>query len=188
MRSILLVFTALLVVRCNAPDYLADPPNRLSTYGLFEGVAAAQQPVEGVVAYAVNSQLFADYAVKYRFIKLPGGRPAVYDRTQTFDMPVGTIIAKTFSYPKDVRDLTQGERLLETRLLIHGKDGWGGQLSVRLGNQHLAPCHYMIEGIGLVTAARDPLECARPPACYMNLVLASDDKRRNSEVGSYELA
>ena len=41
-------------------------------------------------------------------------------------MPVGTIIAKTFSYPRDFRDLSQGERLLETRLLIHGKGGWGG--------------------------------------------------------------
>jgi uncharacterized repeat protein (TIGR03806 family) len=126
MRCSLLLSTVLLAVGCGAPDYLADPPNRLSAYGLFEGDPAAQQPADGVVAYVVNSQLFADYAVKYRFIKLPDGRPAVYDPTQTFDMPVGTIIVKTFSYPRDYRDLTQGERLLETRLLIHGRDGWGG--------------------------------------------------------------
>lgn len=85
-----------MVVRCSAPDYLAVPPNRLSTYGLFEGDGASQQPEDGVVPYAINSQLFSDYAMKRRFIKLPGGQPAAYDPTQTFELPVRTIIATAF--------------------------------------------------------------------------------------------
>jgi uncharacterized repeat protein (TIGR03806 family) len=121
-----IIALALVLMSCGTRDYLADPPNRLSTYGLFEGDGVSQTPVDGVVPYSVNSELFTDYAVKRRFIKLPGQQPAVYDTDQTFEMPVGTIIAKTFFYPKDMTDLSLGERLLETRLLIHGKEGWGG--------------------------------------------------------------
>jgi len=113
-------------VSCGRTDYLADPPNRLSTYRLFEGYGATQVPVRGVVPYDVNSELFSDYSEKRRFIRLPGKQPAAYDPEQTFDMPVGTIIAKTFSYPRDMRDPSLGERLIETRLLIHGPEGWGG--------------------------------------------------------------
>ena len=94
MRSVFLAIAVLLVAQCRPPDYLSDPPNRLSTYRLFEGDGASQNPEEGVIPYTVNSPLFSDYAMKRRFIQLPGGQPAVYDPTQTFDMPVGTIIAK----------------------------------------------------------------------------------------------
>lgn len=116
---------ALLLSACGDPDYLADPPHRLSSYDLFDDVVA-QVPARGVVPYGVNSELFADYAWKRRFIKLPQGLHATYRPDRTFDMPVGTILVKTFSYPRDMTDPSLGERLLETRLLIHGKDGWGG--------------------------------------------------------------
>ena len=116
----------LLLASCSERDYLADPPNRLSSFDLFEGDGATQHPVHGVVAYRINSQLFSDYAYKKRFIRLPEGLPAKYHPVDTFELPVGTIIAKTFSYPRDFRDPSLGERLLETRLLIHGKEGWGG--------------------------------------------------------------
>src|SRR5262249_19674298 len=35
-------------------------------------------------------------------------------------------LAKTFSYLHDRRDPSQGQRLIETRLLVHGGDGWSG--------------------------------------------------------------
>lgn len=126
MRSAWIIIAAMVLTACGTPDYLSDPPNRLSSYGLFEGDGTSQLPVDGVVPYSVNSELFSDYAAKRRFIRLPDGKPAVYDPAQSFEMPVGTILAKTFSYPRDMRDPSLGERLLETRLLIHGKDGWGG--------------------------------------------------------------
>ncbi len=127
MTRLVLTLAAILTASsCGTPDYLSDPPNRLSSYGLFANDGVSQQPVYGVVPYKVNSQLFTDYAYKRRFIKLPGSKPAIYDPIKTFEMPVGTIIAKTFSYPRDMRDLSLGERLVETRLMIHGQDGWGG--------------------------------------------------------------
>ncbi len=102
------------------------PPERLSEYGLFVGNGALQQPAEGVIPYDLNSALFTDYALKYRFIKLPPGMHANYRDREAFDFPVGTVVAKTFAYPNDVRDLSRGQRLIETRILVRKPDGWVG--------------------------------------------------------------
>ena len=93
---------------------------------LFEGDPAAQQPADGVIPYDLNSALFSDYAEKYRFIKLPPGTHANYSADQVFEFPVGTVIAKTFAFPRDARDPSQGRRLIETRILKHEPDGWVG--------------------------------------------------------------
>ena len=104
---------------------------RLSQYGLFAGDRAAQQPAAGVIPYDLNSALFSDYAEKFRFIKLPAGTHATYSADDVFDFPVGTVIAKTFAYPRDARDPSKGRRLIETRILKHEPDGWVG-LPLRL--------------------------------------------------------
>lgn len=101
---------------------------------------------EGVVAYELSTGLFSDYAHKLRTVWLPAGTSARYDANDTFDFPIGTIISKTFYYPidasttggKDVVLRTDDSsadfagqgldlkrvRLVETRLLVHRKDGW----------------------------------------------------------------
>lgn len=104
----------------------AGPPERLSQYGLFQGDGASQEPAPGVIPYDLNSALFSDYAVKYRFVKLPAGTHATYSDREAFDFPIGTVIAKTFAYPKDARDPSKGRRLIETRILKHEPDGWVG--------------------------------------------------------------
>lgn len=101
-------------------------PEKLSEYGLFLGDGSTQEPVEGMIPYDLNTPLFTDYAVKYRFVKLPSSRSAIYDETGAFDFPVGTIIAKTFASLHDMTDPAKGRRLLETRLLIHEPNGWVG--------------------------------------------------------------
>ncbi len=106
------------------PD--ADPPEKLSAYGLFEGNGATQQPVKGVVPYDIRTHLFYDYATKYRFVWMPSGTSAKYHEQEVFDFPVGTVLVKTFAYLHDLRDPSKGRRLVETRLLIHRKDGWIG--------------------------------------------------------------
>ncbi|MGA1196351.1 MAG: SO2930 family diheme c-type cytochrome [Candidatus Latescibacterota bacterium] len=102
------------------------PPNQLSEYGLFQDTGATQVPMSHVIPYDINTPLFSDYTTKYRFIKIPQNTSATYHATDTFDLPVGTIIAKTFAYPQDMRDLSKGQRLLETPLLIHRPNGWIG--------------------------------------------------------------
>jgi uncharacterized repeat protein (TIGR03806 family) len=102
------------------------PPKSLADWNLFEVESdrLIHRPVAGVVPYELNSTLFSDYTVKHRFVKLPTGQKAVYDDNRVFSFPVGTVIAKTFSYPHDQRDLSKGERLLETRILFHRDSGW----------------------------------------------------------------
>lgn len=99
---------------------------RLSEYGLFVGELADQTPTENVVPYELNTPLFSDYTRKYRFIRLPDGTQIEYRDKGVMEFPVGTVIAKTFSYPHDMTDLSKGERLLETRIELRLEDNWYG--------------------------------------------------------------
>jgi uncharacterized repeat protein (TIGR03806 family) len=105
---------------------VTGPFERLSQYALFSGNPREQVPAPGVIPYDLNSALFSDYAEKFRFVKLPEGTQATYHADQVFEFPVGTVIAKTFAYPADARDPSQGRRLIETRILKHEADGWVG--------------------------------------------------------------
>jgi uncharacterized repeat protein (TIGR03806 family) len=102
------------------------PPEKLSAYGLFVGNGSSQHPAAGVIPYDLNTPLFSDYTEKFRFVKLPAGQSAKYSPDGPFDFPVGTVISKTFAYPKDARDPKLGYRLLETRILKHEPEGWIG--------------------------------------------------------------
>ncbi|MEK6788293.1 MAG: parallel beta-helix domain-containing protein [Pseudomonadota bacterium] len=107
----------------------------LSQYGLFSepnnplSDGTGQATGGAVMPYDLNSTLFTDYASKYRVIFLPstaGGAPlpAKYQDsrqgiTATLDFPVGTVIAKTFSFRKeDSAGKLISENVVETRLLI----------------------------------------------------------------------
>jgi len=98
---------------------------RLSYYGFFDDIAA-QQPAAGVVPYQLETPLFSDYTTKDRFIVLPPGGTATWSDTNAFDLPVGSVLVKTFSYLHDRREPAGERRLLETRLLIHAAAGWHG--------------------------------------------------------------
>jgi uncharacterized repeat protein (TIGR03806 family) len=104
----------------------SGPFETLSQYQLFEGHPAEQVPAEGVIPYDLNSALFSDYAEKFRFVKLPPGTHAAYREAETFEFPIGTVIAKTFAYPRDARDPSRGRRLIETRILKREPDCWVG--------------------------------------------------------------
>jgi parallel beta-helix repeat protein len=97
---------------------------QLQQYGLFSNPQDPRSaPNGGGVPFELNSALFSDYATKYRVLYLPPGGKATYqDRTTrgvtaTLDLPVGSVIAKTFAFRTD----TAGgftEDVVETRLLI----------------------------------------------------------------------
>lgn len=101
-------------------------PDLLSGFGLFEGELKSQTPAEGVVWYDLNTQLFTDYARKRRFIKLPKGGKAKANGAGILTFPIGTVIAKTFSYPHDMTAPEKGERIIETRIEIRRESGWYG--------------------------------------------------------------
>ncbi len=98
---------------------------RLSYWQLFDDLGA-QVPAAGVIPYDVNTPLFSDYTTKDRYLRVPGGEPAEWANVDAFDLPVGTVLIKTFSYLHDRRDPTLGRTKLETRLLLHGSAGWHG--------------------------------------------------------------
>ena len=117
----------------NEAAYKVNCPT-LDQYHLF---ADAEDPTSAPngrgVPYVLNSKLFTDYSVKYRVAFLPEGQQAIYKdgndgENAAILFPVGTIIAKTFSFP----DETAGtETPAETRLLIKrqradGKVYWDG--------------------------------------------------------------
>jgi uncharacterized repeat protein (TIGR03806 family) len=95
----------------------------LEEWHLFRD-AAQQIPNDGVVPYDVISPLYSDYAYKRRFLWLPPGAAIGYQPDDAWDLPLGSIVVKSFSYATDARDLSLGERLLETRLLVNTPCGW----------------------------------------------------------------
>jgi uncharacterized repeat protein (TIGR03806 family) len=99
------------------------PAKLISAYNLFKD-AVSQEPNQGLHPFSLSQPLFTDYALKYRFVYMPNGTNAVYDETEAFDFPVGTVLVKTFAYPADFRKPDQDLKLIETRLLIHQEKGW----------------------------------------------------------------
>jgi uncharacterized repeat protein (TIGR03806 family) len=95
----------------------------LSTYRLFDDVRA-QAPAPGVEPFDLNTPLFSDYTDKFRFLHVPAGAAMQWHAVDSLDMPVGTMMAKTFAYAVDRRDPGAGRDLLETRILVRMTDGW----------------------------------------------------------------
>jgi uncharacterized repeat protein (TIGR03806 family) len=124
-------------------NFIADgKPEKLSAWHLMSVDGGRLALNTGVVPYELNTPLFTDYAQKLRTVWLPKGQSAKYSADNAFDFPVGTIISKTFYYPKgengsvlavhsgsgntpgdDKLDLSK-VRLVETRLLVRRADGW----------------------------------------------------------------
>jgi uncharacterized repeat protein (TIGR03806 family) len=122
--------TACTIARGDAPTVQVDinaekPPKLISAYNLFKD-NANQVPNDRVIPYDLNTPLFSDYAAKHRFVWMPNGTSAKYDGKEAFDFPVGTVLIKSFSFLRDIRDPSKGERIVETRLLIHKPKGWVG--------------------------------------------------------------
>jgi uncharacterized repeat protein (TIGR03806 family) len=98
----------------------------LSQYRLFADPMDPRQNGVGGLPFDLTTPLFSDYALKYRILFLPPGTSATYAPELPFTFPIGTIIAKTFSFADDLRNVSLGEDIIETRLLIHRQTGWEG--------------------------------------------------------------
>ncbi|MEM6720283.1 MAG: hypothetical protein AAF611_13240 [Bacteroidota bacterium] len=103
------------------PD--AFPFATLSEYNFFEGDMKEQAPVLGVIPYEPISSLFTDYAKKKRFIWMPNDVQASYVADmELIDLPVGTILIKTFYYNNVLPN--NDTRIIETRLMLKKADDW----------------------------------------------------------------
>lgn len=132
-RLLGLLSLALLATACRKAqtvrprEYKAVVHKKLSDFGLFhemKNYAGSLSPTAGSLTYDLVSPLFSDYALKFRTIKIPADEAGLYNGKDVFDLPVGTIITKTFSFPADFRVPGKNIRLYETRLLIREGTGW----------------------------------------------------------------
>lgn len=129
----------------NAPALAAYNCPRLDQYRLFADPENPMAAPRGFgVPYDLNTMLFTDYAVKYRFLFLPpgaDGKPvkavyqdhadcdtySIYDcYTATLAFPVGTVIAKTFAFRNGNVDTPAETRLLIKRRNPDGSVRWVG--------------------------------------------------------------
>jgi len=114
-------------------------PRSLADWHVVEVRDGRLAPNAGVLPYDLNTPLFTDYAHKLRTVWMPEGQAARYRADEEFEFPVGTILSKTFYYPRgegdtvlrsadagfDARGLELSKvRLIETRLLVRREDGW----------------------------------------------------------------
>jgi uncharacterized repeat protein (TIGR03806 family) len=105
----------------------AEPAcNKLSSYRFFTGTGDALAPNAGVEPYDLNTPLFSDYAFKQRFVWLPDGQTMAYHDMDSFAVPEGAVLLKTFEYPADFRAPDGPRRRLETRMLVHRAGAWDG--------------------------------------------------------------
>jgi uncharacterized repeat protein (TIGR03806 family) len=108
----------------NAAAILAERPlQTLAEYRFFRD-AGAREPNARVTPYDLNTALYSDGALKFRYVYIPPGQTARYDAEGVFEFPVGTVLIKTFAFAADMRAPGENVRFLETRLLIRRSDGW----------------------------------------------------------------
>jgi uncharacterized repeat protein (TIGR03806 family) len=157
MRCALAAAAALILTACSGeadlgpvpdaprPHIVAEGwPASLSGWGQLAAGGGALVLGEGVTPYQLNTALFTDDALKLRTVWLPeGAGPARYDDQEVFDFPDGTVITKTFYYPRSGRDLDRvsgdgaamahftgdrldltAVRLVETRILVRRGAAW----------------------------------------------------------------
>jgi len=130
MKKVVLIISSIfLIICCSQQDdgsiHVLDTPHELlSQYNFFQGALADLNPVADVVPYDLNSPLFSDYAHKSRFVWMPDGTAANYTTEHVLDFPTGAVLIKSFYYNHDERDLTQGRKIIETRLLVNRGDEW----------------------------------------------------------------
>ncbi len=128
--SLLAVFALTASATAQAPQAVDQraimaerPPATLAAYHLFRD-AGGREPNAGVTPYDLNTALYSDGALKFRYVFMPPGARATYNAEGVFEFPVGTVLVKTFAFAADMRNQRQSIRFLETRLLIRRANGW----------------------------------------------------------------
>ncbi len=145
-----IIATAVMLVACvrqHPPVVFHEEgyPAKLSEWNVLFAADHRLELNTRVVPYDLNTPLFSDYAHKLRTVWLPKVKTGQYSPSGAFEFPIGTIITKTFYYPRaeggsgklavrrtyDQASDFAGEgldlanvQLVETRLLVRRASGW----------------------------------------------------------------
>ena len=126
--ALLLIATGL---ACGGDEGPGDPPyEKLSDWGFFEGDLVDQRPAADVIGYTVAAPLWADFAGKGRYMRLPPGGKIGYADQDPWSFPDETIFIKTFFFDTDRSDDANTARIVETRLLVLEDTGWESYIYV----------------------------------------------------------
>jgi uncharacterized repeat protein (TIGR03806 family) len=135
------------------------PPDDLAAYNLFRVVDGRIEYNDRVVPYTLNTPLFSDYAVKARALYVPEGATIPYAAEGPLDLPVGSVLIKTFLFGDDLRAPQESLRLIETRLLVRYPDEWRAFPYVWSEDQRAAA--YFVRGEVRTLSFIDPLGAPR---------------------------
>lgn len=119
-------------------------PEQLSDYPLYQQPMASLEPAEDVLTYELSSELFSDYADKQRLLRVPEGTTITLGPDSELKFPEGTILAKTFYYPSDMRDAAAPTRVIETRLLVESGGQWN--VATYLWNDEQTDATLLLDG------------------------------------------
>lgn len=98
-------------------------PERLSETGIFSDLSSLT-PSQGFIPYLPNHAFWSDGVDKKRWIGVPV-ESSVSFSADDWTFPVGSVAVKHFSYNQVQGDPATARRL-ETRVFIHGDQGWKG--------------------------------------------------------------
>ena len=100
-------------------------PPLLSQTGVFTDLPALT-PAPSMIPYDVNMPLWSAGVAKQRWVMIPNDGVAntaaeriTYSSGGAWQLPVGSVFVKHFARPDN-------HAALETRIMVHGSDGWGG--------------------------------------------------------------
>jgi uncharacterized repeat protein (TIGR03806 family) len=109
-----------------------QPPLLLSQTGIFKKIGPHLKPAAGLIPFSLVVPFWSDHAIKSRWIGIPnnGSYNTPAEKVQiTKDgdllFPVGTVAIKHFELIVTQRKPSVTKRI-ETRVLVHGTDGWYG--------------------------------------------------------------
>lgn len=150
-------------------SYLPPPnaaPSLLSATGIFEDLENLK-PNEALIPYDVISPLWSDGAIKDRWMAIPND--GIFDQAHEkinwsedseWSFPEGTVFIKHFEMQVDENN-PDSTRRLETRVMVHGEDGYYGL------TYYWFPDHS--DAILLVDAYEEKIEIAQADGGTRNL-------------------
>ncbi|MFD1017564.1 fibronectin type III domain-containing protein [Winogradskyella rapida] len=116
--------TALYNLSTTSAPVIPEFKPQLSELNLFLGPLNSLSISPQAIPYELSTPLFTDYAHKQRLIALPAGTTMAFNGDGLPIFPDQTVIAKTFFYNNDERDLSLGQHIIETRILIKSNGTW----------------------------------------------------------------
>lgn len=106
------------------PPVIPEFRQNLSELNLFQGTLSDLEPSIYTFEYHLNTSLYSDYALKQRIVALPPGETMDFVNDGLPNFPDNTVIAKTFYYNLNDGDLSAGQRIIETRVMIKVNGTW----------------------------------------------------------------